>query len=218
MDESRGGFLISQIKQLQDRIFERLLKDHSIEEFNGAQGRILYVLWREDGLPISELGKRTSLAKTTLTSMLDRMEAKGHVARVFDSKDRRQTRIRLTESARKLDEKYQEISREMTRIFYKGFKNGGIRDLEAGLEKILHNLKEWEGQNGRNHAQGNHGTRGERQERHHLLGERRWLPKRQGDAEPATRGDQDVLVQHEHLVQENVAVQGQSEGVCLRRE
>jgi MarR family transcriptional regulator, organic hydroperoxide resistance regulator len=144
MDKSRGGFLISQIKQLQDRIFERLLKDQGIEEFNGAQGRILYVLWREDDLPISELGKRTSLAKTTLTSMLDRMEAKGHVARVFDGKDRRQTRIQLTEGARKLDEKYHETSLQMMRIFYRGFKDSGIRDLEAGLEKILHNLKEWE--------------------------------------------------------------------------
>lgn len=48
MIETRGGFLISQIKQIQGRIFGRLLVEAGIEEFNGAQGRILYVLWQED--------------------------------------------------------------------------------------------------------------------------------------------------------------------------
>ncbi len=39
--ESRTGFLISQIKQVQSRIFQRLLQDSGVEEFNGPQGRIL---------------------------------------------------------------------------------------------------------------------------------------------------------------------------------
>lgn len=144
MIETRGGFLVSQIKQLQDRIFERLLREQGIGAFNGAQGRILYVLWREDDLPISELGRRTSLAKTTLTGMLDRMEAKGHIVRVFDREDRRQIRIRLTDEAKELDERYRAVSRRMTEIFYEGFTDAEIRRAEAAMERILGNLKEWE--------------------------------------------------------------------------
>ena len=44
MDTTQGGFLISQIKQI------------------------------DDDLPIVELARRTGLAKTTLTDMLNRME------------------------------------------------------------------------------------------------------------------------------------------------
>ena len=141
MIETRGGFLISQIKQIQGRIFSRLLVEAKIEEFNGAQGRILYVLWQEDNLPIVELAKRTGLAKTTLTSMLDRMESQGHVVRCCDTKDRRQIRIRLTEQAQKLEEKYGQVSDEMSRRFYKGFTDEEIIILESGLERILGNLK-----------------------------------------------------------------------------
>lgn len=141
MAETRGGFLVSQIKRLQDRIFERLLREQGIQAFNGAQGRILYVLWREDGLPISELGRRTSLAKTTLTSMLDRMEAKGHVVRVLDREDRRQIRIRLTEEAKGMDARYRAVSQKMTEIFYKGFSDSEIRAAEAAMTRILNNLK-----------------------------------------------------------------------------
>ena len=141
MIETRGGFLISQIKQIQGRIFSRLLVEAEIEEFNGAQGRILYVLWQEDNLPIVELAKRTGLAKTTLTGMLDRMESQGHVVRCCDTKYRRQIRIRLTEQAQKLEEKYGQVSDEMSRLFYRGFADEEIKALENGLERILRNLE-----------------------------------------------------------------------------
>ena len=69
-----GGFLITRIKQVGGRVFDRILSQKKIDVFNGAQGRILYVLWQDDGIPISELSRQTGLATTTLTSMLDRME------------------------------------------------------------------------------------------------------------------------------------------------
>ena len=37
-----GGFLVTKIKQLGDRIFEKILSEKNIDAFNGAQGRILY--------------------------------------------------------------------------------------------------------------------------------------------------------------------------------
>lgn len=148
MDETRGGFLVSSIKQIQGRVFNRLLNEAGIDAFNGAQGRILYILWQEDDLPIGELAKRTGLAKTTLTNMLDRMEQQGHVTRRFDSKDRRQIRIRLSEEARGLEQNYNEVSQKMNRIFYKGFGDGEIHRLEEGLERILHNLEAEEQRHG----------------------------------------------------------------------
>ena len=48
--ETKGGFYISQIKQLQDRIFERMLSENGIE-ISGGQGRILFVLWKNCFLP-----------------------------------------------------------------------------------------------------------------------------------------------------------------------
>lgn len=141
MVETKGGFLISQIKQIQGRIFGRLLVEAGIEEFNGAQGRILYVLWQEDNLPIVELARRTGLAKTTLTGMLDRMESQKHVMRCYDAEDRRQIRIRLTEQAKKLEKKYQEVSDEMSRLFYRGFTDEEIEVLDSSLERILRNLE-----------------------------------------------------------------------------
>lgn len=144
-EQTRGGFLISQIKQIQGRIFEKLLKANEIDDFNGAQGRILFVLWQEDNLPIHQLSKKTSLAKTTLTSMLDRMERKGYIRRVYDPTDRRQIRIVLTEKAAVMNQRYQAVSAQMTGIFYRGFSEEEILRFEDTLDRILNNLKDYEG-------------------------------------------------------------------------
>lgn len=141
MIETKGGFIISQIKQIQGRIFEKLLTEAGIDDFNGPQGRILYVLWKEDNISIVDIARRTGLAKTTLTSMLDRMEKQGHIKRCFDESDRRKIRIRLTDKAIGLMDQYNIVSNEMNQIFYKGFSDDEIRSFEQQLERVLMNLK-----------------------------------------------------------------------------
>lgn len=141
---TQGGFLISQIKQIQGRLFQRLLDEAGIDAFNGAQGRILYVLWQEDPLPIVEIAARTGLAQTTLTGMLDRMQGQGHIQRLANPEDRRQVRIALTPAARALQADYDRVSEDMNCLFYQGFTEEEVRDLEDGLRRVLGNLKKRE--------------------------------------------------------------------------
>ena len=138
--KSNGGFLISKIKHIQGRIFEKLLTEHGISLFNGAQGRILFVLWDEDNIPISELSEKTGLAKTTLTGMLDRLEKSGFIQRIFDPGDRRKIFIKLTETSKDLRENYDAVSARMNEIFYQGFEDKEIMAFEKRLLKILNNL------------------------------------------------------------------------------
>ena len=139
--ETRGGFLISRIKQTGTRIFDRMLATSGIDEFNGAQGRILYVLWQNDEISISSLSAQTSLANTTLTAMLDRMESSGLIIRKFDPKDRRNRLIVLTEKAKSLKDDYTRISEKMNEIYYTGFTETEIVQFESYLQRILNNLE-----------------------------------------------------------------------------
>ncbi len=136
-----GGFLISQIRQLQGRVFEKMLKESNIEAFNGAQGRILYVLWEYEKLTISQIGQLTSLAKTTLTSMLDRMEASGLIERIPDKQNRRQIFVTITEKAKQYREQYDAVSERMNALFYLDFSEDEITIFEQHLRKIIKNLE-----------------------------------------------------------------------------
>lgn len=137
--QSQGGFLIAKIHQLSGRIFSKLLKKHQIE-INPAQGRIMFVLWRSDNIPIQELAKKTSLSKTTLTSMLDRLEIMGYIVREPSKEDRRKICIKLTEKDKSLHEKYRQVSLEMTELFYQGMSKDEIDLFEKQLEKTYKNL------------------------------------------------------------------------------
>ena len=139
--ETKGGFLISRIKQMGTRIFDRMLTESGVDSFNGAQGRILYVLWQNDDVSISSLSAQTSLANTTLTAMLDRMENMGLIVRKPDPKDRLNRLIALTEKAKSLQDDYTKISERMNEIYYTGFTEEEIRQFESYLQRVLNNLE-----------------------------------------------------------------------------
>lgn len=137
--ERQGGFLVSKIHRLSGRVFARMLREYEIE-INPAQGRILFVLWREDGIPIRELAKRTSLGKSTLTSMLDRLEEAGYVVRERSETDRRVVLVRRTDKDRAAQAAYERVSAAMSDVFYRGLTNAEIGAFEQTLERILDNL------------------------------------------------------------------------------
>lgn len=139
--ETKGGFYITQIKQLQDRIFERLLLENGIE-ISGGQGRILFILWKTDHLTISEISEKTSLAKNTVSVVINGMVNKGIVARTINPENRRQTIISLTDYARSLQAKYEVVSEQMNTLFYQGFSADEQKQFEHYLSRILDTLTE----------------------------------------------------------------------------
>ena len=124
----QGGFLISKIKQISGRIFDQKLKNYDINDLNTAQGRIIFSLWQKDNIAITELAQRTALGKTTLTSMLDRLEKSGHIFRKADEKDKRMVLVSLTEKSKSLEDRYEAVSKEMTTLFYSGLSEAQIDD------------------------------------------------------------------------------------------
>ena len=139
-----GGLLISKIKQISGRIFDRKLKDYDINDLNGAQGRIIFSLWQNDNIPISELARQTALGKTTLTSMLDRLEQSGYIVRNADEKDKRSVLVSLTVKSKSLEGRYEDVSKEMTSLFYEGLSEQQIDEFENLLKHILSNLVMYE--------------------------------------------------------------------------
>ncbi len=137
--ETKGGFYITQIKQLQDRIFERLLLENRIE-ISGGQGRILFILWKTDHLTISEISEKTSLAKNTVSVVINGMVNKGIVERNINPANRRQTIISLTEYAKSLQTEYEAVSQQMNVLFYQGFTEKERQQFESYLARILDTL------------------------------------------------------------------------------
>ena len=142
--KSNSGFYISRIKQINTRLLNKLLAQKNITAFNGEQGRILHVLWENDGISNQELSKKSGLAMSSLTTMLERMEEKNLLTRKGCPKDKRRCLLFLTEHANSLKKEYDEISEKMTRLFFEGISEVERLAFEKTLENVLHNLEKAE--------------------------------------------------------------------------
>ena len=143
MKQRQGGFLISKIKQIGGRRFDKILQEKNIDAFNGAQGKILYVLWQGGKMTATEISKKSGLAKTTLTAMLARMQEQGLIRieeNANDRNDRRSALVCLTEKTAALKDEYDGVTKEIEDIYYKGFSDEEIEQFESYLKRILNNL------------------------------------------------------------------------------
>lgn len=142
--KSNSGFYISRIKQVNTRLLNKFLTQKNITAFNGEQGRILHVLWENDGISNRELSKKSGLAMSSLTTMLERMEEKNLLIRKFCPSDKRKSLIFLTDYAKSLKSEYDEISDKMNEISFKGISDEEKLAFEVTLEKVLYNFEKAE--------------------------------------------------------------------------
>lgn len=139
---NKGGFLINKVNFLSGRIFNKLIKEHKNLDINHAQGKILFVISRYKELSINDLCKELSLSKSTLTSMLDRLEDKGYILKRSSEKDKRITLISNTKKADESIDIFNGVITKMNATFYDGFEEEDIKRFENYLEKIYFNLEE----------------------------------------------------------------------------
>ena len=151
MSDIQVGILLAQIKQLQGRIIEKKLKTRTSQDLNGSQINILYQLWLEDNITISQLSARTNLANTTLTTMLDRLEKQGQIIRQRNENNRREVKIQLTDSAKKLRQESNLVLKEMHAINFKGFSNEEEDLMYSLLLRMKQNLENEDGIYGHNY-------------------------------------------------------------------
>lgn len=137
-----GGYLIGRAKFLCGRKLNKLFSEYNLTEFNGEQGKILYFLWKKDGLSSTDISLETGLAINTLTNMLDKMEKEELIFREQSSFDKRKKFVFLTEKGKSLELKSKIANDKMNEIFYKGFSENEIILFEDMLRKIILNLED----------------------------------------------------------------------------
>ena len=142
--KTRGGTLLSQVHQVCGRVWNKILRENDMADLEGARGRIIFALWGRDGVPIKTLCEKTSLDKSTLTGIIDRLERDGYITKKPSETDKRSTLISLTGKEQEFAQKIQKVSKQMNKIFYKGFTDEEILQFDSMLERILANCKEAE--------------------------------------------------------------------------
>ncbi len=107
--EYQMGFLLSRAAWAMNNYVNRMLKESGLADISVAYFAVLNTLWESDGISISDLGERVQLEKSTMTSLIDRMEAAGLLRRENHPTDRRAYRICLTPRGKDLEDQVNEV-------------------------------------------------------------------------------------------------------------
>ncbi len=108
-------------------------------EISGPQYVILSLLAQGAAESASQLCKDISYDGGAMTRMIDRLEAKGLIARRRCPDDRRLNKLDLTEAGRAAIPKLRAVSVGILNRFLRGFSQADARQLEAYLTRMLEN-------------------------------------------------------------------------------
>ena len=95
-------YLVSRVTLVVTSALKKGLAAAGVGDVKPAYLGALFALWKEDGLKVVELGRRSGLETSTMTGLIDRMEHDGLVERRDDASDRRVQRINLTDKGREV--------------------------------------------------------------------------------------------------------------------
>lgn len=100
------------------------------------QLRALFILASAGALSAHELAEGLGVGPTTLTGIVDRLEAREVVCRLPDGRDRRVRRIDLTEAGRRIIHDLHEVKREFQRTLLCRLDVGALAGLATGIEAL----------------------------------------------------------------------------------
>ena len=135
----RAGHLMGMLHRALRRKYDRQLKDFGLTP---CQFEVLMILWEEEGIFLSELGRRVSRDGPTITGVVDRMENKMLVKRKRDTHDRRAVRVVLTSKSKGMKEQLSATKKRVLQKIAKNLSSKEIASLESVLAKMMKNMEE----------------------------------------------------------------------------
>jgi DNA-binding MarR family transcriptional regulator len=106
-----------------------------------GQEILLMQLWDQDGQTQSELIARMGLDASTVTKMVQRLEAEGHITRTQSQVDRRAFIVRLSPSGQKLRAKVEKMWADLNDATVKNLSKPDAEKLTELLKKAYSGLR-----------------------------------------------------------------------------
>ncbi|MGB9801656.1 MAG: MarR family winged helix-turn-helix transcriptional regulator [Arcobacter sp.] len=133
------GFVLNRTALAMKAGFNKEIKEFDISP---EQWSLIFRIVENNGLTQKELANSTYKDQANITRSLDRLEKKGFLNRLANSKDRRIINIFSTPKAKELVEKIVPISKQYNQLLSKGLSQEECESLISLLNKVYINIEE----------------------------------------------------------------------------
>ncbi len=134
--------IIELFKQIQQRFRRKIMEIPEVKSMTMPQIILIHILFEHPGITLTELSRHMSLAKSTVSGIVDRLEDQGLVERHRPEDNRRTVCLKLTEACDRKKDSIMEIKKAYTlELLSKGTPEE-IRGILEGLETLNRLLEE----------------------------------------------------------------------------
>jgi len=140
VDETNFLYALTNIRQRLFTFLKRELEKEGIPEVAPSFGDILFVLDQKGPITLQELARHTIKDKSTISSVIHKLEQHGYIVKERDASDARYTNLSLTAKARSLKPALIRISGNMNAKIFQGLSREEKQCLFEVLGKISENV------------------------------------------------------------------------------
>lgn len=143
MNDKYIVYFVSRTKANMIKFIENKLKTSGLNDLVPTHGNILTALYESNGkLTMKEIAKKIGKDKSTVTSLVNRLIGLGYIEKEKCDKDKRVTYIKLTDKARDIENKFNNISSQVKETAYNNFTDDEKKELLRLLKKLSKNFKD----------------------------------------------------------------------------
>ena len=135
--EGEFAWAVHDVRGLIGRLFDRRMREIGLTQ---AQGRVLAVLRRTDGVTQTEIADQLDMERAPVGKLVDRLEEAGFVKREADACDRRVKRVYLTPKFVTVAAEMVSLGDEIFGPAFNGISPAEIERITAVLLRIKTNL------------------------------------------------------------------------------
>ncbi len=136
-------YFVSKTKKKMSKFIEKKLIEKGIDDLVPSYGNILTVLYDHGGsLSMKEIGALLGKEKSTITTLVNKLEKLGYIEKVKSKEDRRTTYACLTQKGRSIEKTFVDISKDVQSTAYNNFTHEEKSELLRLLKKLNQNFDE----------------------------------------------------------------------------
>jgi len=141
MNDKYIVYFISKTKKKMVKFIQDKLKEKGLNDLVPSYGNILTALYDNDGkLSMKEIGGLIGKDKSTVTALVNKLSKLGYVKKEKCKEDRRVTYVKITKKSEEIEDKFNDISKEVYLTAYKNFSEEEKEVLLKLLKKLNNNF------------------------------------------------------------------------------
>lgn len=132
--------MVSRLHEFADQYIVLQLRQRGVEDIAPSQGSILASLIQNKEMSLGEIATNVRRDRSTITTAVRKLEHLGYVNRKTNKEDKRSALVHLSKKGKSLAPVFMEISEQLFRQSYRGFRKEDREQFRTLLQRMLHNL------------------------------------------------------------------------------